>query len=77
MNCPTCEGSGEVEIQITCNRCRGTGMRNGEICCGGVDEMDVPCEECNGTGKVEDEAKDLNQDFIDTEVAALKAQMGG
>jgi DnaJ-class molecular chaperone len=53
--CPDCYGSGEVEIEITCQMCGGSGMRNGDICCGGVDTKEVECENCDGLGYVEDE----------------------
>jgi RecJ-like exonuclease len=48
--CETCHGAGMVEIYVTCKRCGGSGMRNGEICCGGTDTM---CETCHGAGMVE------------------------
>ena len=53
--CPDCFGAGTVEIEVQCKRCRGTGMRNGEVCCGGFDTMDIKCEDCDGLGYVEDE----------------------
>jgi DnaJ-class molecular chaperone len=53
--CPDCFGAGTVEIEVQCKRCRGTGMKNGDICCGGVDEVEAECETCDGLGYVEDE----------------------
>jgi len=57
--CPDCFGSGEVEIEITCKSCGGSGWSGGRvggsICCGGTDTMDVECENCDGLGYVEDE----------------------
>ena len=57
--CEECFGSGEVEIEITCKRCGGSGWSGGRvggsICCGGTDTMDVECENCDGLGYVEDE----------------------
>jgi DnaJ-class molecular chaperone len=54
MKCQKCNGDGWYEIEIPCPRCKGSGMRNGEICCGGVDSREIPCEECNETDIVED-----------------------
>lgn len=55
IDCPKCEGKGY--LQITCRRCRGTGWvlgrYGGEICCGGVD--DVECPQCKGEGQVDED----------------------
>lgn len=68
LRCTDCEGRGTVEHryqppeqvrQVTCNKCKGTGQPNMQICpvCAGrgwtgPDRQPKMCENCQGLGRV-------------------------
>jgi hypothetical protein len=60
IECPTCEGSGEVYFSCCGHNMKGHDLEDYGICPGCKEHLGGPetCEDCNGSGEVQEREED-------------------